>query len=110
MKLGPHTIEVVRAGEKPADYGTGTQPDWDNSTSTTVTGCSVQPAPSDEFTVDRDTFITRHVAFLPSGTDIAPTDRVVWNGDTFNIDGGVLLWSFGPLSHVVVNLHRSSDG
>lgn len=109
MKLGSHTIEVVRAGSKPADYGGGTEPDWSNTTSTQVHACSVQPAPSDEFTIDRDTFTTRWVAYLPASTDVQATDRVLWQGDTYEIDGGVLAWDFGALSHKVINLHRSED-
>lgn len=109
MNLGHHTVTVVRAGSKPADYGSGTEADWSTATSYEVQGCSVQPAPSDEFTIDRDTFTTRWVAYLPSGTDVAATDRVVWQGDTYEIDGGVLRWEFGALSHVVINLRRSQD-
>lgn len=109
MRLGPHTVTVLRAGSKPADYGSGTELDWGNTTSTDVPGCSVQPAPSDDFTIDRDTFTTRWLAYLPNGTDVEATDRVLWQGDTYDIDGGVLRWEFGALSHVVVNLRRSED-
>jgi hypothetical protein len=109
MRLGPHTITVVRPGTKPVDYGSGTQPDWDTATRTTVDGCSVQPAPADEFTVDRDTFITRWQVFAPGGTDASATDRVEWQGDTYDIDGDVLRWEFGALAHVVITLRRSTD-
>lgn len=107
MKLGPHTITVVRAGTKPADYGTGTVLDWDAATGAVVEGCSVQPAPADEFTIDRDTFTTRWVAYAPSDADITALDRIEWNGDTYEVDGDVLRWEFGALSHIVVNLRRS---
>jgi len=108
MRLGPHTIDVVRAGTKPADYGTGTQTDWSSSSTTAVDGCSVQPASSDEFTIDQDTFTTRLVAYVPAGADVRAADRIVWNGETYDIDGDVLRWEFSGLSHIVINLSRSA--
>jgi hypothetical protein len=110
MRLGDHTISIVRPGSRPADYGTGTELDWATATTSEVSGCSVQPAPSEDFTIDRDTFTTRWVAYLPKDTDVHAHDRVQWEGDTYEIDGGVLRWHFGALSHVVVNLRRSEDG
>jgi len=109
MKLGSHTITVVSPGEKAADYGTGTEPDWENATRTDVEGCSVQPAPSDEFTIDRNTFISRWQVYAPSSIDVSPDDRVEWNGNTYDVDGDVLRWEFGHLSHVVLNLQRSQE-
>lgn len=109
MKLGPHTVTLLRAGSKPADYGNTTEADWSNPGSTDVPGCSVQPAPADEFTIDRDTFLTRWVVYLPAGTDVTASDRVLWQGDTYDVDGEVLRWDFGALSHLVINLRRSED-
>lgn len=107
--LGPHTVTVVKPGEKPDDYGPGSSPDWDNTTDADVPGCSVQPAPADEFTVDRDTFLTRYVAYCPPSIDVSATDRIRWQGQTYDIDGDVLRWDFPPLDHVVLNLRRSTD-
>lgn len=109
MKLGPHTVVILRAGTKPSGYGNRTEPDWDDPVPTTVEGCSVQPANTSEFTTDRDSFTTRHVAFLPASTDVRSTDRAIWNGDTYEVDGDVLTWDYGPLSHLVINLRRSQD-
>lgn len=109
MMLGPHTITVVRPGTKPADYGTGTQPDWATATSTAVDGCSVQPAQAPAYTIDRDSYQTRWTVWAPIGTDIRATDRVAWNGDTYDVDGEVQSWEFGALSHLVLNLRRSTD-
>jgi hypothetical protein len=109
MRLGPHTITVLRPGQVAADYGNRTTLDWSNPARTEVSGCSVQPAPSDEFTVDRDTFITRWQVFAPDTADVRATDRIEWNGHTYDVDGDVLRWSYPPLSHVVINLRRSED-
>jgi len=109
MILGPHTITVVHPGTKPVDYGTGTQPDWDNATRTEVAGCSVQPAPAAEYTIDRDSFITRWQVYAPSSIDVAAIDRIEWNGTSYDVDGDVLRWEFGALSHVALNLRRSTE-
>jgi len=109
MTLGSHTITVLRATEREADYGTGTELDWTAPTRTDVAGCSVQPAPSDEFTIDRDTFITRWQVFAPSSIDVTASDRIEWNGHTYDVDGDVLRWEFGSLSHVVLNMQRSQE-
>lgn len=109
MILGPHTIAVLRAPMVPGDYGSGTTPDWSQAASRAVSGCSVQPAPSDEFTVDRDTFITRWQVFAPADADVRPTDRIEWNNDTYEVDGDVLRWEFGDLAHLVIHLQRSED-
>lgn len=107
--LGPHTITVLRAATTASDYGNRPVLDWANTTSTQVAGCSVQPAPASANTVDRDAFITRLQAYVPADTDLRSTDRVVWGGNTYDVDGDVLRWDFDPLSHLVVNLRRSQD-
>ena len=107
--LGPHTVTVVRPGRKAGDYGTGTVPDWDNATSTDYEGCSVQPVVGGEYTVDRDSTTTRWQAWVTPEADVAPTDRVVWRGDTYDVDGDVQRWDFPPLAHLVVPLVRSVD-
>jgi hypothetical protein len=109
MTLGPHTITVVRPGTKPADYGTGTQPDWAAATSTSVDGCSVQPTPAPAYTIDRDSYQSRWTVWAPISTDVDASDRVQWNGDTYDVDGEVQRWEFGSLAHVVINLRRSTD-
>lgn len=109
LRLGPHTLTVQRAAELPADYGDQTVPDWGNVQEHTVSGCSVQPAPAAENTVDRDTVITRWAVYAPPGADVTAVDRVLWSGATYEIDGEVLRWEFPPLSHLQFTLHRSED-
>lgn len=109
MNLGPHTLTVLRAGTRASDYGTQDDLDWDTATATDVHGCNVQPASSLEFTIDRDSFTTRMAAYLPASADVRAEDRVVWRGDTYDVDGDVLRWDFPPLAYQVVNLRRSQD-
>lgn len=105
--LGPHSVSVLRAGTKAADYGNGTQPDWEQVTETVVAGCSAQPLPAPENTVDRDNVSHRWLVWMPGDTDIKATDRVVYGGAEYDVDGEPDRWDFTPLSHVVVRLRRS---
>lgn len=109
MKFGNHTVVRVRPALVPSDYGTGMVADWSDTDRKTIKGCSVQPAPADEFTVDRDSVTTRWQAWLPHPADVEATDRIEWNGDTYEVDGEPLVWDFPPLHHTVVNLQRSED-
>jgi hypothetical protein len=107
LSLGPHTIDIVRPAERSSDYGTRPELDWTNATTTTVSGCNVQPVAAAEFTQDRDSTMTRWVAWLPAEADVHATDRIVWTGETYDVDGDVERWDFGALSHQVINLRRS---
>ena len=107
--LGPHTITVLRAATKASDYGTTQVLDWTNATSTAVNGCSVQPTSAPEFTTDRDAVLVRWVVWVPPDADVQPTDRVVFNGETYDVDGEPMRWEFGALAHQVINLRRSRD-
>lgn len=110
MRLGAQTLVVRRAGSKPADYGNGTVPDWSPAavTDTTVTGCSVQPVPFPENTVDRDNVRVVLRAWVPAGADVTALDRVVYEGDVYDIDGEPERWPMPRLDHLVVNLRRST--
>jgi hypothetical protein len=105
--LGPHTVSVLTPGSMAADYGTGTQDDWDTATAVTVPGCSVQPVVIPEFDVDRQSIGTRWIAWMPAGTPVTGRSRIVWRGDTYDVDGSPQVWDFDPASHIVVNLRRS---
>lgn len=109
MKLGPHRVVVVRAGEAPGDYGNRTQADWGNATEATVDGCSVQPVPAPEFSADRSTALTRWQVWAPATADVRATDRIVWNDNTYDVDGDPLHYDFGAMGHLVINLRRSED-
>jgi hypothetical protein len=109
MTLGPHTIVVVKAGLKQSDYGTQQVHDWSTPQMTDVGGCSVQPAAAPEYTTDRDSTSTALVAWVPIDADVTAADRVMFDGETYDVDGDVQRWEFGALSHLVLNLRRSRD-
>lgn len=105
MSLGPHTLTLLRAPVGEDEYG-NEERDWENPTRTDVTGCSVQPAGADEYTVDREAFIVRLKAFCPGVVDVESTDRAEFLGDQYVIDG-VEPWHFAQLPHTDLILRKS---
>lgn len=107
MMLGPHTVTVLEPATRAADYGNATTDDWDAPTATVVPGCSVQPVTVPAYTVDRKAITTRWVVWLPLGTPITGRCRVVYAGETYELDGDPSVWDFPPAGHIVANLRRS---
>lgn len=60
--------------------------DWTTPAEVTIS-CTIQPADSSENVVDRDTVVTRYRLFCAPGTDVVSSDRLVWRGRTFEVDG-----------------------
>ena len=84
MNLGPHTVTLLRAPVGTDAYGNEGERDWSaDPTRTDVTGCSVQPAGSDEYNVDRESVVQRFRAFLPGLPDVESTDRAEYAGDVY---------------------------
>jgi hypothetical protein len=86
----------VRAGVK-TDRGGNTVPDWSPSAVNrlTVSGLNIQPnAQSEAADEQRDATITGYRVQSAEGTapDIKATDRIEWNGQTFEVDGEVATW------------------
>lgn len=88
------SVVRLRAGER-TDRGGNTVPDWSNPTSLTVTGLNIQPNSQGE-TVDeqRNAVITGYRVQSAEGTapDIRAADRIVWNEETYEVDGEVARW------------------
>lgn len=107
MRLGQHTVTVVHpTGTTDDGYGNA-EPDWAGASRTTVAGCSVQPIVGAEETIGRETVVSRWELFAPDSAALLATDRVEWDGDTYDVDGEVQRWDFPPLSHLVALLRRS---
>lgn len=111
MRLGPHTITVVRAGFLTDRYGNQTsERDWVNAAEHTQPGCSVQGQPSSEFTRDRDTVVIRKELYAPVDTDLLATDRVRWEGNTYDVNGEPQVERHGTaVDHLYALLRRSED-
>ena len=64
--------------------------DWANATSTTLTGVQVTPQQTSREFGDRTLQITERYTLRASyDADIRAGDRIVWRGETYEIDGEV---------------------
>lgn len=101
-------ITVLRAPLVDDGYG-NSQPDWENPTSTVVTGCRLQPERGDDYVLDREAVITRWRLFAPADTDLKATDRVEHQGVIYEVEGSVEHWPSptGRLAHVEALLRRA---
>lgn len=102
-------VTRLRAGLTEGPYGNETR-DWDNATSATYSA-EVQPVSSTEDIVNQQQTITRWRLFLPASADLEATDRIVWDGDTYEVDGDVERWKRrGVLHHLEAVLMRVEQG
>lgn len=66
---------------------------------------------STEITVDRETYISNWVAYLPAGTVVVGSDRIIYAGQTFEVIGPPdRVWNprLRRESHVVARLRNTS--
>lgn len=101
------TIDVVRPKKTTTSRGS-TVSDWTETTKTTVTGCSIQPASTSLSQDGRVLGINDGwTAYVPEGTDAKAGDRIEFDGQTFEINGAPRKWT-GPsrTSHIQLNLVR----
>lgn len=81
--------------------------DWSNPTSSTLTGCSVQPNSSTRDFDGREIQVTEDwTLYAPPGSDIKAGDRIEWNSLTFEINGAPMPWTSptGRVSHIWARL------
>lgn len=90
-------------------YGTQVR-DWPNATSVTYPA-EVQPVSSTEDVVDQQRTITRWRLWLAPTDDLAATDRIEWDGGTYEVDGDVERWKrHGRQHHLRAVLVRVTQG
>lgn len=103
------TITVVRPGTKTLR---GSEvPDWSDTTSVSISGCSVQPAATSLSQDGRVLGITDGwTAYIPSGSDVQAGDKIVFNGNEYAINGEPRTWisPTGNRTHIQLNLVRWS--
>ena len=82
--------------------------DWTHAVSKDIGGCSIQPASTSGDYDAREQATDRMTLYAPEGSDIVKGDRIVFNGDTYLIDGAPYTWNSptGAVSHMVVPLER----
>lgn len=101
------TIDVIRPKKTTISRGS-TVPDWTETTKTTVTGCSIQPASTSLSQDGRILGIADGwTAYVPEGTDVKAGDRIDFGGESYAINGEPRKWT-GPsrTSHIQLNLVR----
>lgn len=101
------TIKIIRPGTK-TERGS-VVPDWEHASEPVIiSGCSVQPA-STSLSLDGRVFGTSDgwTAYLPEGTDVRAGDHIVFEGNTYEIQGEPRVWT-APFtrSHIQLNLMR----
>jgi hypothetical protein len=113
VRLGNDAVSVLRAPTSDDAYGNDDVRDWDAATSTPVTGCSFQPLEgsgfSEEVTVGRESVISRWVLYAPPDTDVLPTDRVQFDGVTYEVDGEPQRWGHAPRGYLSALLRKAAD-
>lgn len=104
MRLGD---QVTRVRAELVDIGYGNQGrDWNNTTEQPY-AAEVQPVSSTEDVVNQQQTVTRWRLFLGPDADLEATDRIVWDGDTYEVDGDVERWKRrGVLHHLEAVLMR----
>lgn len=101
------TIKRLRPGTKTVRGSV--IPDWDNADELQIGGCSVQPASTSLSEDGRVLGITDGwTAYLPESADVMAGDHIVFNGNTYEINGEPRTWQSptGHNNHVMLNLRR----
>jgi hypothetical protein len=108
---GSQTIAVMRAVHVTESRHGATRRDWASAQQRAVHGCDVQPISTltaQEDDVDREYIATHLRLFAPANADLEATDRVLWSGQTFEIDGPPHVWrgEGGRPHHIEAELKR----
>jgi hypothetical protein len=90
-------------------YG-GQDTDWSNP-GTAVYPAEVQPISQTEDVAGQQRTQTRWRVFLPPSADVLATDRIVWDGVTYEVEGEVERWKRrGVLHHLEAVLVKVTQG
>ena len=81
--------------------------DWEHVSIIPVTRCSFQPVSSDTAWTDPSQAVTStYRLFMPPGTDVMASDRIMVDGVSYAINGAPHVWESptGAVSHVSVDI------
>ena len=100
------TVTRIRPGAKKVRGSV--IPDWENTSTLQISGCSVQPAATDMAQDGRVLGILDGMtAYLPPGSDVQEGDRIIYDGETYAVDGSPRVWHAAyNLSHIQIRLRR----
>jgi hypothetical protein len=79
---------------------------WDDPTETTVTDCSVQPEKAPEFIIGEQRVEDLLNVWRREPFDVLATDRIEYDGETYDVAGEIKRWDFPPLDHVEFKMRR----
>lgn len=103
------TQSIVRVRPRTKTVRGSDVPDMDNADKLTVFGCSIQPAATD-LTQDRRVMgiLDGYTCYAPANADIKAGDYIVFEGNTYTIDGEPRIWTSatGRISNMLLNLQR----
>ena len=101
-------ITRIRPGTKTSRGST--IPDWseDKVSTLKITGCSVQPAGTGLSLDGRVLGISEgYTAYIPEGSDVQAGDHILFDGDTYEINGEPKKWTRAyTRSNIQLNLIR----
>ncbi len=102
-----HTITRIRPGVM--ESRGSSVPDWNNASSLDIAGCSVQPASTDSVLDGRVNGVAESlIVYVPDNADVLAGDRIVYEGNTYIIDGEPKIWQSptGRVSHMQLQVER----
>ena len=101
------TVTRLRPGVKTQR---GSQvPDWSNVERLEISYCSVQPAGTSLSQDGRVLGVSDgYTVYLPPDADVKAGDRIVYDGDTYEINGDPRKWksATGRLDHIMISIER----
>lgn len=105
------TVQVLRAPTTVDDYHSEIR-DWDNATVVATGLGSVQPSFSAENVDDRQTTTStwRLITADSALYGILPTDRILWQDHTFDVDSEPLMWRWFNADHHIEVFLREVNG
>ena len=83
--------------------------DWSKADTLIISGCDLQPGATAR---DMDgrvlNYSDGYTAYLPAGADVQAGDRIIYNGNTYEINGDIRPWNSptGAVAHIQLNLTR----
>jgi hypothetical protein len=83
-------VSLMSAEDLSEDSHGNVTPDWENAP-TIISPAAVVPLSTSENLVGGNQVTTRWRLFLPAAVSVAARSRVLWRGDTYEVDGDVEL-------------------
>jgi|HubBroStandDraft_6_1064221.scaffolds.fasta_scaffold171308_3 hypothetical protein len=108
LRFGSQTIQVLHAVLRPTGAAGRFQRDWSTATDTYYNYCGFQPLSTTEYIDDREFAETHWKCIFPGRAQVFAEDRVVWGGNTYEVDGDPEFWEdmWGRDHHTTILVKR----